>query len=242
MKMEQITEIEAGGIGLLIIIGIAVLGYEAYIHREGLTEVVRAVEATEKVTGVILEPIEEEVNIVTDLVLEGREVAQINYIKYEGGDNAVAWLSLFGSNIYNDGFGSFHFRELAENAEALAKKYGKPSEYFAKVGTAGMTRNGRISPYEIRQNLDNLPFSNNLHGLLGTNATKLKSQIWTDWDKLPEWEEKRKAGTLDEKTKKRIREMKLEDELKLEGMIRNDDYQTWIVQDRVMAWSEIMTM
>ena len=105
--MEQVTQAEVALIGLAVLAVIMIGGYELFEHREGVKEAIRAVEATEKIGETIIEPIETDVVVISDIVLDGTSKAKQDYVTIEGGPYALKWLQLLGSDIYNDGFGSF---------------------------------------------------------------------------------------------------------------------------------------
>jgi hypothetical protein len=107
-----------------------------------------------------------------------------------GGDNAVQWMLYFGGPLYNDGFASFHYRILAENAQFMARAHGEPRAYLDKMPQAEkdkIYRGGVPSPFWIRQHLADLPFSKDLSGWFGSDAAHLKNTVWTDYDRLAGW-------------------------------------------------------
>lgn len=201
------------------------------------------VEGLEKAGKAIDKAVEENEAVYGDLLGgKGIAYAEEDYFHISAGDNAFKWLQLFGANIYNDGFASFHYSYLQENAEAIAKIYGDPQAYMNKYGNVGMVRKGlnarwRLSPFEIRQNLDKLPFSKNLHGVFGSSATSLKESIWTDWDKFPE--QAKIWYTLDAHKREKIKEEYAEDKNKYTSLLTINSYQAWIVRDRILAFQEI---
>jgi hypothetical protein len=245
--MDAITKAEVLAIGAIIIAVALFSGYELFENREIVKEIAESGVVQAALGLPLLEEgkkvVEIDYEVGKDLIEGEVNKATEDYLSYEGGQAAVKWLHLFGDNIYNDGFLSTRYTSLRENAEVMSKRHGDPYEYFKKIGTIGMTRTGnnevvRISPYEIRKNLDSLPFSNELHGLFGTSAATLKSEVWTDWDKLPE--QVGKWSQLTEHEKNKIKEMRDEDKEKLESFRNLNDSRTWIVEDRVLAWNEIL--
>lgn len=251
--MDALTKAEVLLIGGLIIAAVAFVGYEAVEHKEeikeledtgivqsltGLTiikEVVKGVDYIEK-------GLKEDYDLTKDIFQGNIEQARTDYILAEYGDATLQWYQLFGADVYNTGLINLNVEYLRENAAVMAKRHGKPADYIKEVGSALMIRRGingdwRISPFQIRQNIDKLPFSNELHGAFGSSASTLKSEIWTDFDRITEWAPK--WGTLSESKRSSIKKIAKNDIALLAAMEKTGDQRSWIVEDRVRAWNEI---
>lgn len=227
--------------GEFIVIGLGVLAFLAF----GGYEIIENWGLVKSVVGEgvkIVEEGEAVEEIGKDIVGGNFSNAREDYLRLEAGDNAVAWIMLFGSDQYNDGFGSFRYAALRENAEVLAGMFGNPGPYLRRVGVSGMTRGGigelRISPFEIRQNLNRLVFSGDLHGLGGGDALALKNFIWSDWDRIIEWASG--WSTLEEVDKMKVFRMRDEDIQRSVKMSVEGSDEAWIIIDRVKSWREIL--
>lgn len=199
-KLEQTELLIIGG---AVILGIAFfggfIGYETIVNFDEVKKVATATEAGllsaigEPVISNIIVPAAdvavEPIRVVVDIKKEGLSYAKEAYIERDT-PLASQWIQIFGSDLYNNGFGSFRYRALAENAEKLAEIYKMtPNKYFSELTAAqraGFVWEGDvISPFKIRQQLDRTPFSHNLHGVFGKDATSLKHFIWTEYDEIP---------------------------------------------------------
>lgn len=246
--MDTITRAEEGGLVIIVGLVLALIAFGTYEFVENKTAIEEAVKnpiVETPIIGVGGVAVEEAVKegekyyeVIKAAIFEDKQA----YYTMTEGEPAFAWLQLFGADVYNDGFASFHFDYLNDNAVALSKIYGRPIDYFNKYGYTGCVRQGsdgtwRLSPFEIRQNLNNLPFSEHLHGLFGSSSSSLKDSVWTDWDRLPEWAGEWKS--LSSSKRNSINEMRLQDRSYLESLETTTSYKTWIVRDRVKSWQEI---
>ncbi len=252
--MDAITKAELLAFGALFIAAVIFGGYEIFEHREEIKEIADTgivqsitgepvIEEIKKVGDYIGRGVEEDINAAKDILHGDFEKAQVDYILEEYGDDTLQWYQLFGADVYNTGIINLNVEYIRENAAILAKKHGNPKTFLDRGnGLSLMTRTGingqtRLSPFQARQNIDRLPFSNELHGALGSSASTLKSEIWTDWDRLPEnvsnW------NSLSSNKKDSIKRMMNEDIARLAAMERTGDQRVWIVEDRVRAWNEI---
>lgn len=238
--MNAIAQAEQQAAELIIITSIIGILYLAYRYRRTIKGAVKVYEATEEVITQAAQPIIVPVNIVSDIITNDLSTAKYNYIEYEGGPDANGWLDMFGADVYNDGFGSFNYRSLAENAENLAHRHGNLIKYLKTVDATLLMRGNRLSPFQTRQNLTILPFSGEMHGFFGSSVASLKEAIWTDWDRLPEWVRQWNNNQLSRAGKIRIKNMHDKDIKLIESYQEIKHFQTWIVNDRVRAWKEIL--
>jgi hypothetical protein len=251
--MDRIVQAEAAGVGLLIVVAAIFVAVELWRNRDTVVKVAKVAEGVGEISQAVVKEtvdiVEPPVVIIGELV-SGDSVSNVrlDYADMEGGPGSSQWLQLFGADVYNDGFASVHFRELEENAEFLAKKLGPPGPYisgldpinralFTRTSSGGNGRT-RISPFQIRQNLDSLPISKYLNGLFGSSATTLKNSVWTDWDRLPLWISQ--WSSLGESQRDKITHMVTEDKALLTAMANTGNRNVWIVRDRVMSTNELL--
>lgn len=132
----------------------------------------------------------------------------------DGGDISRGWYAVLGLDLYNSkGIYRFAWTALVNNSIELAKIHGPFPVYFSKLTPKEQETmqnepgpgdpQARISPFNARQNLEKLPFANDLRATTSTGAFKakgtvleLKEYIWTEFDKIPEEFRLEKAAGL----------------------------------------------
>lgn len=255
-----------GGIALVaVLIGGGFLTYETITNFDDVKEGVKVGKtALEASTGLpviehvivpagekIVEGVKAPIEAVEDIIEGGVSFARERDVE-RSDPLAVQWLQIMGSDIYNDGFASLRYAALRENAEYLADVYKKsPVAYFRElppqviapfIWPQDVQGDGdplhRISPFKIRQHLDQTPFAGKLHGLAGTSATKLMHFVWTDYDEVPDklanW------NNLSESKKNDVIDLIREDRELLEAMEASNKLHTWIVRDRVINYNNLL--
>jgi len=257
--IDNTAKLEVIVIGGAVILGVlAIGGFLSYEVADNFDEFKEGVKVGKNVfeasTGVVVvekigEGLKNEYETTKELFTEGAGVAKEGYAE-RSQKYASMWLEIMGSDVYNDGFASVRFDTIEENAEALAKRFKKtPLEYFLGLGE-GVRKpfmwpasidddvNHIISPFKIRQNLDQTPFANYLRGLAGTSAESLKHFIWTEYDEIPD--KIRNWDHLSHNEQNNILKLIYNDELLLEASEAKPTYKTWIIKDRVLNFHLLM--